>query len=87
MQWCFHRPVSFFRPIFPQSLKSNKSYKSVIKNQRPEKSISDVLIGFTSSICNDHSINAYAYGTVVPFSWEMLKSDARNYLIGENSVA
>ena len=66
----FSQTSFFFRPIFPQSLKSNKSYKSVIKNQRPEKSISDALIGFTSSICNDHSINAYAYGTVVPFLWK-----------------
>ena len=29
-----------------------------------------------------------AYGTVVPFSWKKgLKNDARNNLIGENSVA
>lgn len=54
----------------------------------PEKSISDVLIAFTSSICNDHTINAYAYGTVLPFSWgKVLKNDAKNNLMGANTVA
>ena len=69
----FTQSSLFFRSIFPQSL--NIKYSVSLTNQSfrtrdQKKSISDVLIPCTSSVCNGHVINANAYGTVPPFSYE-----------------
>ena len=46
---------------------SNKPYKSVIKNRRLEKSISDVLIALSSSFCYYPTLNAHSYGRCIYF--------------------
>ena len=50
--WGFFRDQFIFRSIFPPNLNAVcKSYKSVIKNQRHDKNISDFLDGMHTEQC------------------------------------
>ena len=75
MQRRFHRPVYFeidFTPNFEYQVIFSKS---VIINRRPEKSISNVLIAFTSPLCNYRTVDAHAYGTLLPFRGKIQATD------------
>lgn len=63
MQQRFHRPGYIdFKTYFPASFENQiiLSYKSFSENWKLEKSISDVLIAFSSSFCNYRTMDAQA---------------------------
>ena len=75
MQQRFHRPV-YFEMDFPANFEYQINFnKSVIINRRPEKRISNVLIAFTSPLFNYRTVDAHAYGTLLPFPGKIQATD------------
>ena len=75
MQRRFHIPV-YFDIDFPTNFENQIIFsKSVIINRRQEKSIPNVLIAFTSPLCNYRTVDARAYGTLLPFRGKFQATD------------
>ena len=75
MQRRFHRPVYFEIDFLPNFEYQVIFSKSVIINRRPEKSISNVLIAFTSPLCNYRIVDAHAQVTLLPFREKIQATD------------